>query len=108
MPGYDRKGPGGQGPRTGGGFGYCGSGRQFAGRGAGRGFAAWGCGRGRQFGGGRGQAGPWAGGPGGNFPPDFQNPEVQKASLRAAAEELKARLQAMEAELAELETGTAD
>jgi len=34
MPGYDRTGPRGAGPMTGGGFGYCGAGR------AGR-FGAW-------------------------------------------------------------------
>jgi len=29
MPGYDRTGPRGQGPMTGGGFGYCGTGRGY-------------------------------------------------------------------------------
>ena len=59
MPGFDRTGPGGQGPMTGGGFGLCGSGsRAGAGFGSGnrggfglgqrfrRGFAAGGRGRG--------------------------------------------------------------
>ena len=66
MPGFDRTGPLGQGPRTGGGFGYCdptaesyygqsvvyGVGRGGIPRGGGRGFAfGSGRGRGRRFGG---------------------------------------------------------
>jgi hypothetical protein len=65
MPGFDGTGPLGQGPRTGGGFGYCppvgeptasgapvvyGAGRGGLPRGGGRGFA-FGGGRGRRFGG---------------------------------------------------------
>jgi hypothetical protein len=69
MPGYDGNGPRGQGPRTGGGFGYCGTGSRpvgpfspigrqgggagFGGYGVGRGGAPFGGGRGRCFGGGR-------------------------------------------------------
>ncbi|KYK24437.1 hypothetical protein AYK26_06730 [Euryarchaeota archaeon SM23-78] len=60
MPGYDRMGPGGEGPMTGGGRGYCGPGSErgnipFIPRGAGRGFPPRGGGRGRAFGGGRGR-----------------------------------------------------
>jgi hypothetical protein len=59
MPGMDRTGPMGEGPRTGGGFGLCGSGadpqRAGTGRGAGRGGRPRGGGRGRCFGGGRGR-----------------------------------------------------
>jgi len=62
MPGLDRTGPLGEGPRTGGGFGLCGpgrgawagGGRWYAPRGAGRGLPPWGGGRGRVWGGGRG------------------------------------------------------
>jgi hypothetical protein len=65
MPGYDRKGPRGEGPRTGGGFGLCNprskrpdvgdsADYEYPMRGAGRGFAPWGGGRGHVFGGGRG------------------------------------------------------
>lgn len=68
MPGFDRTGPMGMGPMTGGGFGLCRQGRArtaagrmgyaqaYALRGAGRGFAPWGGGRGRVWGGGRGGA----------------------------------------------------
>ncbi len=74
MPGFDRTGPLGMGPRTGGGFGLCRprSAREATGpspypmRGAGRGFAPWGGGRGRVWGGGRG-AGGWGRGRGGGF-----------------------------------------
>ena len=54
MPGFDRTGPNGQGPMTGGGFGRCGNRRNldetFQGRGLGRGFRG---GRGAGFGRGR-------------------------------------------------------
>lgn len=74
MPGFDRTGPRGEGPRTGGGFGLCNprSARPDIGnqgypmRGAGRGFAPWGGGRGHVFGGGRG-AGSWGGGRWGGY-----------------------------------------
>lgn len=60
MPRFDGTGPLGQGPRTGGGFGFCGTGTGRGNlvsnpyRGAGRGLPPWGGGRGRCFGGGRG------------------------------------------------------
>lgn len=58
MPGYDRTGPMGEGPKTGGGFGLCGTGTRRAVGGAyygvGRGGRPFGGGRGRCFGGGRG------------------------------------------------------
>ncbi|MBN1502155.1 DUF5320 domain-containing protein [Candidatus Woesearchaeota archaeon] len=57
MPGYDGTGPRGEGPMTGGGFGYCNSNVQpgtpvrprFGGRGAGRGLGMGGRGRGNRF-----------------------------------------------------------
>jgi hypothetical protein len=63
MPGFDGTGPRGMGPRTGGGFGFCGAGvgPSPAGYapgvvyGVGRGGIPWGGGRGRAFGGGRGR-----------------------------------------------------
>ena len=63
MPGFDRTGPLGQGPRTGRGLGYCAGGRfadaQFGlGYGAGRGGVPRGGGRGRAWGGGHGRFGP--------------------------------------------------
>ncbi len=58
MPGFDRTGPEGKGPLTGGGFGYCGTPNRRAGfYGVGRGGAPWGGGRGHCFGGGRGRYG---------------------------------------------------
>lgn len=59
MPGFDRTGPRGQGPRTGGGRGYCGPDPNPGAplRGVGRGGVPWGGGRGRCWGGGRWQNG---------------------------------------------------
>lgn len=55
MPGFDRTGPRGDGPMTGGGFGHCGSGKRlrFKGLGVGQGGAPRGGGAGRCWGGGR-------------------------------------------------------
>ena len=61
MPGFDKTGPLGQGPMTGGGFGLCGRNNQVGetagrgSRGAGRGGQPRGGGRGRAWGGGRGR-----------------------------------------------------
>jgi len=106
MPGYDRSGPMGQGPRTGGGFGYCspragGNASGWTGggvgRGVGRGGRPWGGGRGRCFGGARWfdpRFGPGAAGGYGPVDP-----------LEAENEELRARLKAMEDRLNDLERG---
>lgn len=61
MPGFDRTGPFGEGPMTGGGMGRCGRGRhwQGAGFGRGRGGRPFGGGRGRGWGGGGGQGRGW-------------------------------------------------
>ena len=108
MPGYDRTGPMGRGPMTGGGFGNCAGGRSRRvggfGRGAGRGGRPWGGGRGWSFGGGRGR-GAWTYGPAyggyGGRPAGSGFSEAEE--LRAAAEDLKSELEAVEARLAELE-----
>ena len=61
MPGFDRTGPRGEGPMTGGGRGFCNPNRLPRGSfyrgfyGAGRGGIPWGGGRGRVWGGGRGR-----------------------------------------------------
>ena len=61
MPGFDKTGPQGLGPMTGGGFGLCGTGTRSSVqdgpylRGAGRGGIPRGGGRGRAWGGGRGR-----------------------------------------------------
>jgi hypothetical protein len=59
MPGFDGTGPGGQGARTGGGWGRCAPspGEPYPVRGIGQGGLPWGGGRGRCWGGGR-----WGGG----------------------------------------------
>lgn len=103
MPGFDRRGPAGQGPGTGWGRGLCLSpagGRRFsltgAFRGVGRGGAPWGGGRGRCFGGrGWGLSPYW--GLAQVSPSD--EAEVLRADLSAAKEEIAA----MEARLSELE-----
>jgi len=108
MPGYDRTGPWGQDPRTGGGFGVCGAPAQEAetdvrnygwgsGRGAGRGLR-----RGFRrgfcfFGRGRGRGGI---GCGARRVPTPAPPEPAKSNLAAEAAELRRRLDAIEQRLA--------
>lgn len=108
MPGFDRTGPLGGGPRTGWGRGLCGtttgarrsSWRGFFG-GIGRGGLPWGGGRGRCFGG-RGRQLPFGwGGTSGPRPTAADEPEALKAEIAAAKEEIAA----LEARLAELEKG---
>ncbi len=102
MPGYDRTGPWGQGPRTGGGFGVCGAPAQDGetdvrkygwgfGRGGGRGLRRGFCffRRGR---GGFGYGAHWA--------PTPAPPELAKSNLEAEAAELRRRLDAIEQRLA--------
>lgn len=118
MPGYDRSGPIGRGPRTGRGLGLCGGaqpaygGWDYTGFGLGRGGRPWGGGRGRGAGGwygrGRGLRGPaFRGGyPGGAYPlganPGGPFPSETDA-LQAEAENLKFRLKEVEDRLADLE-----
>jgi len=108
MPGFDRTGPLGAGPRTGWGRGLCGPttgargslwhGRGFFG-GIGRGGLPWGGGRGRCFGG-RGGWFPFGwGAPSGWAPAVPDEPEALRAEIAAAKEEIAA----LEARLAELE-----
>jgi len=105
MPGFDRRGPFGDGPRTGRGLGGC---RRSAGRGTaasgeilrgvGRGGSPWGGGRGRCFGG-RGMG--WQ-----SFPvtgplstPPTEEADTLKARLASAESEvaaIKARLEELE------------
>lgn len=108
MPGYDRTGPWGQGPRTGGGFGFCGPqaqdadadarfyGREFGrgGRGQQRGFRRGFCyfGRGRN-----------AVGFGPRWTAERIQPEPAKPSLEAEAADLRRRLEAIEQRLAGME-----
>jgi hypothetical protein len=95
MPGGDRTGPVGQGPRTGRGAGYCGPGDEpgFATAGGRGGF---GFGRGRGFGAGRGFGrgwGRWFG-----FAASEEAPRADNEAdrLRAQVEELKNRLARLE------------
>lgn len=108
MPGFDRTGPLGQGPMTGGGFGRCGSGRRSAGNmgadgpsnrlGRGRGFGPGrGGGRGRRgasgSGYGRSAGSPMAG--------SAAAPESDVAELQQQVHDLKAYLRDVEARIAE-------
>jgi len=102
MPGFDRRGPGGAGPRTGWGRGQCGQATgtgsfSWSGflRGIGRGGLPWGGGRGRCFGGG-GWRLPFGGSASAT---PTQEAEALKAEIAAAKEEIAA----MEAHLNELE-----
>ena len=113
MPGFDGTGPGGQGPRTGGGFGWCppgagpaaGAGPGGVVYGVGRGGRPWGGGRGRCFGGGRG----WAtGGLAPYSPPAYAapTPENEVAMLQEQAGFLKTQLDGIHARLEELKKQT--
>jgi hypothetical protein len=107
MPGGNRTGPMGQGPKTGRGAGYCGDrdeagfttapgkGGFFGGRGGGAGR-----GRGRGFGAGRGQGRMGSGGWFGAQSPDMGTEELQ---TNTEAGRLKAQINALEARLARLE-----
>ncbi len=134
MPGGDRTGPMGAGPRTGRAVGYCagfdgpgymnpgpgrgfGAGRgRFGGfRGAGRGGRPWGGGRGRVWGGGRGWG--WRGNvdpyyadyeyPGDPYPPPM-NKEEEIGELKAQADYLKSTLEDIDKRLKELTTDKTD
>jgi hypothetical protein len=108
MPRYDRTGPGGQGPRTGGGFGVCGTQAQDAEidiRGYGRGFGRGGRGLQRGFrrgfcffGRGRNAVGTGPLRAGGTTRPDSAKPD-----LHAEAADLRRRLEAVERWLAGME-----
>jgi hypothetical protein len=122
MPGFDRTGPMGMGPRTGGGFGLCRPGRTrtaipedlrsegYAPRGAGRGFAPWGGGRGRVWGGGRGGYGG-RGGWGGygarqwGLAPVYASPTPgdEVVHLRALLSELERDMEAVRERIKDLE-----
>jgi len=113
MPGGDRTGPLGQGPMTGGGFGYC-NGNNVPGgwRNWGPGFAgAWGRGLGRGRGGGRGlnlrrrlhrRFAPDSYAP---FPPHdhYYNNESEAEFLQREAQHLEASLEQIKERLTELE-----
>jgi len=113
MPGYDRTGPAGMGPRTGGGLGYCASpstgrgydtyyypdnapgwGAGYGRRGRGAGF----CWRGRGWGFGR-QA--WA-------PASVGRPQDERELLQDQAAELRSRLAELEKRLAQMEAQAPD
>lgn len=126
MPGGDRTGPMGAGPRTGRSAGYCagfdgpgylnpGYGGGFGGgfRGAGRGGAPWGGGRGRVWGGGRGRGffrrlGWFAPPIGASYPssPPSQSETLSASgeieALKSQAEYFRGALEAIEKRLEEL------
>ncbi|MBN1428533.1 MAG: DUF5320 domain-containing protein [Anaerolineae bacterium] len=100
MPGFDRTGPQGAGPRTGRGMGYCGTTTPAPGVGFGGGF-----GFGRGFGRGRGGMGFgrrnrfFATGVPGWVPP---TPEQEVADLKAQAELMKGQLDAIQKRIEDL------
>ena len=108
MPGYDRTGPAGQGPGTGGGFGFCGPEAQDADaglRGYGRGFGRGGRGLQRGFrrgfcffGRGRNAAGFGPLRTGGTIQAGSAGPDLQ-----AEAADLRRRLEVVEQRLAGME-----
>lgn len=122
MPGGNRTGPLGAGPRTGRAFGYCAGfeapgyvtapGGRFFGRGMGMG---WGRGRGRGYGMGRGGRGGWQGygpyappapGPYYGYPdgaPYPHSPQDEEEILRQEAQHLEASLKEIKERLVKLE-----
>ena len=107
MPGFDRTGPLGQGPMTGGGFGYCGTGGQRQGyRPVGRAFYG---GFGAGFGS-RGRFGRGLGPGYGYWPqrrsylqPVTLDPKEELAELQREANDLRAYLKDLETRIGELE-----
>lgn len=105
MPGLNRSGPSGGGPRTGRGLGLCGTAGKSPGfswggffRGIGRGGAPWGGGAGRCLGGRRNWF-SWGRGASTTSPGAYDEVEALRAGITAAKEEIAA----MEARLSELE-----
>lgn len=116
MPGFDGTGPGGWGPMTGGGRGFCnpagnlgyGYGRSFGlGRGSRRGFGAgpgWGRGYGRGFA--RGGYPPaWGGWYGPNY---GTNPEDELSMLKNEAKAVRSELDAINRRIQDLESRPAE
>jgi hypothetical protein len=109
MPGFDGTGPSGEGPMTGGGFGYCGTGRRsplglggmgLRGRfGAGRGFGGFGRGLGRAYG--RSYLNRMAWLPARQ--PRSLDLDSELAALQQEAEDAKAYLEDLKTRIAELE-----
>ncbi|HSQ76245.1 MAG TPA: DUF5320 domain-containing protein [Bacteroidota bacterium] len=121
MPGGDRTGPLGMGPRTGraagycGGFGMAGYANSLPGRGFGMGFGRGRGARGGGFGGGgRGWRNMFyaTGLPGwmrqGNFADPYQkpDPELEKQMLKNQAQTLQSELDSIKKRLGEIDTGT--
>ena len=114
MPGFDRTGPSGQGPRTGRGMGNCAGGPSPYGSdisyGAGRGGIPWGGGRGRAWGGGRGRFGGGRGfggrRGGGYYPPAYPvapiAPTDERVWLEATMSDLQAELDSIKKRLDEI------
>jgi len=105
MPGFDGTGPQGQGPRTGGGFGYCRPvagqpGAQNWGYGADRGGLPRGGRRGRVFGGGRARGRGWYAGRGRGWYAGAPAPLTQEEELA----QLQQQSQAIQQQLADIQT----
>jgi len=125
MPGGDRSGPTGMGPRTGRGAGYCGGFEMpgYANPGPGGGFRAgfgFGGGRGFRGGGFRGGGRGWrnrfyaTGVPGwmsyGGYAGPYQrpDPEFERRALRSEAEALESELEFIRKRLSEMEGGAGE
>lgn len=97
MPGFDRTGPLGQGAMTGGGFGYCGSGRR-----PGYGVGGLGPGRGRRLGRGMGPGYGYRRATSSYRWPRNLDANTELAELQREAEDMKGYLKDLEARMAEL------
>ena len=114
MPGFDGTGPMGQGPMTGGGFGYCGPGNRaqsMRGFGRGRGYRGGfgpGFGRGRGFGrgfGGQGFQPAWGSGyDPANRGAYAMNPKEEANMLREEADALRGELDSINSRIQDLES----
>lgn len=108
MPAFNGRGPRGQGPRTGGGFGYCPPAPEdmYGGDvvyGVGRGGRPRGGGRGRGFGGGRGRGrGRWNWPMYGNAMPAQVPPEQELARLHEQSQVMQQQLDQLNARIEEL------
>jgi len=114
MPGFDRTGPMGAGPKTGRGLGYCtpGGGSTYGAFGVGRGGLPWGGGRGRAWGGGRGK---WFDSGRGSYPPSIypmqyggsyipHSPSDEAKFLKDQLEGLREEMKATENRIKEIES----
>lgn len=102
MPGFDGTGPLGQGAVTGGGFGYCGTGRR-----PGYGLGGRGLGRGRRLGRGMGPGYGYRRAMGSYRRPQSLDANTELADLQREAGDVKGYLKDLEARMAQLRSSSA-